>query len=56
MLRDLTENDIKDWRKTIYSDFAQDECQKVLENYIYYYLESKLKTIHFLRQIESKYK
>lgn len=56
MLRDLTEKDIKDWNKTIYSNFAQDECQKVLENYIYYYLESKLKTIHFLREIESKYK
>ncbi len=52
MLRDLSEEDIKNWNKNTYSDLAQRECQKVLEDYIYYYLESRLKTIQFLRGIE----
>ncbi|GAG67864.1 unnamed protein product [marine sediment metagenome] len=55
MLRDLSEKDIKNWNENTYSDLAQKECQKVLENYIYYYLESKLKTIQFLREIEKIY-
>jgi len=56
MLKDLSGADIKIWNKNIYSDSVKKESQKFLEDYTYYYLESRLKTVDFLKEIDSVYK